>query len=227
MRSKQAPFPFSREITVDLIASAGDKLWKELLGTDESRKTPFKITNVQLSFSGIESMETGQRSIEGFFSNGSPSTTPTKSSRMKRKRKERDNDMVDLPFLVAHSVDEPVTVASSANAKGGSRSNSTSFLCDRCKKRISLPEKLDDMDDDIKGEAMASLRQEHEDWHFAQELARQPTTVDSKLAIRPSSKPGSGSGSNASDRQASKGRKRLKAKDSQPDKGIAKFFSKS
>lgn len=53
---------------MDGIAYAGDKLWKELMGTDATRKTPVKVTGLSLSFSGIESMETGQKMIEGFLS---------------------------------------------------------------------------------------------------------------------------------------------------------------
>jgi len=62
-RSKQAAFPFARELTVDVIASAGDKLWNELVGNS----TSLKVSSVQLAFTGIEESEAGQTSIEGFF----------------------------------------------------------------------------------------------------------------------------------------------------------------
>ncbi|KAK7024244.1 N-acetyltransferase eso1 [Paramarasmius palmivorus] len=66
-QSKQAPFPFSLEVTVDLIATAGNKLWKDLVGKDPG---PTKVTNVELAFTGIEVAEEGQQSIDGFFSGG-------------------------------------------------------------------------------------------------------------------------------------------------------------
>src|ERR1700735_4339343 len=62
-RSKQTVFPFTKEVTVDSIASAGDKLWKDLVGNS----TTLNVTNVQLAFTGIDVAEAGQRSIEGFL----------------------------------------------------------------------------------------------------------------------------------------------------------------
>ncbi len=62
-RSKQAPFPFTKDVTVDTIASAGNKLWKELIGN----QTMLNVTNVHLAFTGIEFAETGQQTIKGFL----------------------------------------------------------------------------------------------------------------------------------------------------------------
>lgn len=70
-----------REVTVDTIASAGDKLWKELVGTN----LVMNVTNVQLAFTGIETAETGQRSIEGFLKSGQTS-----------KRARDDNDDTNI-----------------------------------------------------------------------------------------------------------------------------------
>ena len=121
-RSKQAPFPFIREITVDAIAHAGDKLWKELLGNGGPKAPSLKITNVQLSFTGIESMETGQRQIEGFFQK--PQSTdrgnaplsvmsPTKGiheservSRPSAKRKRCSPELEDIELTVLDPLDD-------------------------------------------------------------------------------------------------------------------------
>ncbi|TFK72980.1 DNA polymerase eta [Pluteus cervinus] len=62
-RSKQAPFPFVRDLTVDIIANHGDRLWRELVGNAQS----VHVSAVQLSFSGIEASEAGQRQIEDFL----------------------------------------------------------------------------------------------------------------------------------------------------------------
>ncbi|KAH8100816.1 DNA/RNA polymerase [Cristinia sonorae] len=224
-RSKQAPFPFSREITVDLVASAGDKLWKDLVGAEGSRKTPFKITNVQLSFSGIESMAPGQRSIEGFFkdSHGVGPSTPSKS---KRKREDSDDEST-----VPRNADSP----RASSARGDSADTTAlvassslySFVCTQCHKRLTLPGGVTELEDEeIKNEAMITLRQEHDDWHFAQELSRQSSSDQPRLAIRPPSHPSKLA--NVNERFATGGKKRLKekAKPDMSDKGIAKFFSK-
>ncbi|KAF9046844.1 DNA/RNA polymerase [Hymenopellis radicata] len=62
-RSKQAAFPFNRDFNVDVIAAAGDKLWKDLVGS----ATTMKVTSVQLAFTGIETAESGLQSIAGFL----------------------------------------------------------------------------------------------------------------------------------------------------------------
>jgi DNA polymerase eta len=71
-RSKQAPFPFVRDLTSDVIMSAATKLWRELHCSDAERaanpNTPeMKIYHISLAFSGVEALEQGQRGIESFF----------------------------------------------------------------------------------------------------------------------------------------------------------------
>ena len=48
---------------MDTIASAGDKLWKDLVGNGEM----LNVTALQLAFTGINVAEAGQRSIELFM----------------------------------------------------------------------------------------------------------------------------------------------------------------
>ncbi|THH26302.1 hypothetical protein EUX98_g7885 [Antrodiella citrinella] len=242
-RSKQAPFPFSRDITVDLIASAGDKLWKELVGTNDERTTPFKITNVQLSFLGINSMEIGQRNIEGFFPTGVHPVpaigTADSPKKLKRKRttdsdedgaEADDADAILSPNQLGPDQDQAardgLTVTSEPDPAGGARSSSSnpsSFVCGRCKKRVALPAGLAGVEDvDIKRDAMTALQQEHNDWHFAQDLSRQPSTDQPRLAIRPQSESVK---SGVNERSAVTGKKKPKEKESKSDEGIAKFFT--
>ncbi|TCD64901.1 DNA-directed DNA polymerase eta rad30 [Steccherinum ochraceum] len=220
-RSKQAPSPFmARDITVDYIASAGDRLWRELVGTETPRRTPFKITNVSMSFSGIDSMESGQRGIEGFFKSGSPSSPQrpreaaesTSPGTLKRKRAEdladdADDDDVGEEMLPAlnhqdagnqdrlavvsrngpeHAeTSDPVGAHPTESVSGPSSTLApTGFMCERCKKRVSLPEELKEMEDgDLMREALAALRQEHNDWHFAEDLSRQHVADHPRCAI--------------------------------------------
>ncbi|KAH9847546.1 DNA/RNA polymerase [Lenzites betulinus] len=235
-RSRQTPFPFTKNVTVDVIASFGDKLWKELVGPGGAM--PFKITSVQLSFSGIGIMEAGQRRIEGFLAShpsaedqqpiaaaedmaGSSSKSP--STALKRKRSSSPARGSRQP-----SPNKPSTSFESAppdTITRTERDERFSFVCEKCGERIWL--ELGDTDgardadadgrqdaaealDAIRAHATAALRLEHADFHFAQELAEESAP---KRVIRPV------------DRPAPKAKK--KAKKKKPgDEGIAKFFSK-
>ncbi|GAA5983899.1 hypothetical protein JCM10908_005967 [Rhodotorula pacifica] len=73
IRSHQAPFPFTSNLTRTYILKAGEKLFRVAIGagqsteriTDQTTIGPY--SNLQLSFSGLEKLEGGQRGIEGFF----------------------------------------------------------------------------------------------------------------------------------------------------------------
>jgi DNA polymerase eta len=110
-RSRQAPFPFKSEVTVDLIAAAGNKLWRELVGVGGLGAGPIKVNSVQLAFTGLEFGEEGQRNIEGFL-------TTEKSGKRVRERE-----------------DGPEGVGSGDDNDDAQRS----FVCSRCRKRVSLP----------------------------------------------------------------------------------------
>lgn len=262
-------------MTVDVIASFGNKLWKELVGTAGS--TPFKITSVQLSFSGIGSMEAGQRRIEGFFtgpttapddqnasesdiaigdSNSKPSSKRErtfgdtgKPPSSKRQRPEsgsgttHDNHLPETASSKRHNgtgagVLEDQGTNSDANSSVPIRDERYSFLCEKCRTRIWLADAptigsadggdadangvggstgaTETLDDAIREDALAALRLEHADFHFAEELAvagNSDDRVGPKRAIRPA------------DRPASTVRKRQQQK-KVADHGIAKFFNK-
>ncbi|PBK75521.1 DNA/RNA polymerase [Armillaria solidipes] len=144
-RSKQAPFPFIREVTVDVIAAAGDKLWKDLVGNS----TSMKVTSVQLAFTGIETAETGQQSIDGFLKGG-PSS-----------KRGRDDDS---PKHVTE-----LTADQSSAATG----QTVAFTCSRCNKDIPFPNTASVSAED-QADLLATIRMEHSDWHFAQDLAKDP-----------------------------------------------------
>ncbi|KAG7089797.1 hypothetical protein E1B28_011447 [Marasmius oreades] len=181
-RSKQAPFPFSREVTVDLIANAGNKLWAELVGKDSG---PMKVTNVSLAFTGIEVAEEGQQNIDGFFrADGQFSKRPRES--------ETDGD-------------------SGTNAEPLEGDCTTSFSCSKCRRKISLsPTQTLGASLEEKNRALNNLRAEHEDFHFAQAVARE-VEVEPEDITEKSVSPGGG--------------KKRKRKDPAPV-GIEKFFSR-
>jgi len=219
-RSKQAPFPFNREVTVDLIASAGDKLWKELVGTENSRSTPMKITNVQLSFSGIDSMEAGQQNIEGFFKPPSQSSDNREAKppprNLKRKRDALHNDSPLLGGEAEITVGESRSTPLSPTPDEAS--SSSSFVCERCGKKITVPDALDGLSDDIKMEALTAIKLEHNDFHFAQDLAKEGVPEGRpKRIIRPLGKPP----------PAKKKKKAIVSGETEQEKeGIKRFFAK-
>ncbi|KAH7884682.1 hypothetical protein F5I97DRAFT_1929522 [Phlebopus sp. FC_14] len=180
-RSKQATFPFTRDVTVDVIAAAADKLWRELTHNAKS----VNVTSVQLAFTGIETAETGQQSIEGYF-------TSKDSQRSLLKRPRLDNG--------DSSVEEGE--GSGPQAEHAQDPSATSFVCERCHKRIALRQDQFDNDLEQRADAMAALRMEHKDYHFAQDLAN---GLDKSAPVKP--------GSSRKQREVER-------------KGIARFFKK-
>ena len=146
--SKQASFPFTNDVTVDFVAAAGNKLWKELVGTE----VVVKVTSVSLSFTGIEEAEHGQQSIEGF---------------LKRRREDTEDDEA----LKLSESSDPVALSSPLCPEISLTSHSNlqlpSFTCDRCHKQIFPTTPFE------RELQLATLRLEHDDFHFAQDLAKE------------------------------------------------------
>lgn len=145
-RSKQAPFPFVRDLTSDVIMSAVTKLWRELHGSDAERAAnpnapDMKIYHISLAFSGVEALEQGQRGIEGFFG--------------------RDPTVISTP--------EPNKTPTGALQK-------PSYRCPTCG-RVLEQEVSPDDDLDTQMAKLETVKAEHEDFHFAQRLARQDKVV--------------------------------------------------
>ncbi|KAF9237637.1 hypothetical protein BU15DRAFT_88645 [Melanogaster broomeanus] len=159
-RSKQSAFPFTREVTVDVIAAAADKLWKELTGNAKS----INVTCVQLAFTGIGTAEIGQQNLEGFFK-----LKESQRSAVKRPRSDSDNDR-----------DEDGRSQTTSTAPQST--SSTSFVCERCRKRIALREDQLSHSEEDGAVVLDKLRAEHDDFHFAQDLAN---GSDSSVPLKP------------------------------------------
>lgn len=177
-RSKQATFPYVRNVTVDVIATAADKLWKELTGDAKT----VNITSVQLAFTGLEKAEMGQKSIEGFF------TTRDIQQRTSLKRSREE----DEPLVSPENTNLSLPKSSDVEA--------VSFECTRCRKTIALREGQATGGPNEVAQRLATLRSEHGDFHFAQDLAN---SNDESVPVP---------------RGSSSKRKKLEPK------GIAKFF---
>ncbi|OCF57294.1 DNA polymerase eta subunit [Kwoniella mangroviensis CBS 10435] len=69
-RSRQTPFPFTRNLSTDYILKYARKLWEE--ATLPMKNGNMKLNNIALSFTGLEKLEGGQQGIEGFFGQPKP-----------------------------------------------------------------------------------------------------------------------------------------------------------
>ncbi|KAI6165702.1 hypothetical protein EDD17DRAFT_179380 [Pisolithus thermaeus] len=167
-RSKQAAFPFTKDVSVDAIASAGNKLWKELMGSSAN----INITSVQLAFTGIEAAETGQQSIDTFFK--------TKDVQRQPLKRSRDNEELS-PARAECDV---------RDIQEEKERSWTSFVCDRCQIRLALRDDQLDLSDDERAHALATLRQEHQDFHFAKDLESGSLPQKTGSTSRPASKRG-------------------------------------
>ncbi|KIL64266.1 hypothetical protein M378DRAFT_11635 [Amanita muscaria Koide BX008] len=160
-RSKQSAFPFTREITVDVVAAAGDKLWKELFGND----TKLNVSHVALGFTGIDVTESGQQSIETFL----------KLARNHKRLREPDEagESVSMEQNPALRTNEMPNTAAEADF------SSRSYTCSKCCKTLTV---FLDSDTDRGDDPLETVRREHDDFHYAESLARemsQPLTVAS------------------------------------------------
>jgi DNA polymerase eta len=157
-----------------------------------------KITHVSLSFHGVEAGEVNQQGIEGFLSK-----TPNSPSKRKRQANSDDEEAVEAVPAFSHGT-----------------LDIDYFVCDRCKKRIALPEEFiataSGLDEDIKKDALGSLRTEHQDFHFAQDLSKMASDDErlegghSKSTIHPKKKTKHKKGGGGEERGA----------------GIERFFAK-
>ncbi|KAF9064160.1 DNA polymerase eta [Rhodocollybia butyracea] len=170
-RSKQAPFPFTKEVNVDVIAAAGGRLWKELVANVSG---PIKITLISLGFTGIDTLDESQQSIDGFFAN---------SPGIKRPR-EDINDISQHE----HKVDTP-RPKSTKRHRDSTASIGVSFTCSECHKTFSLPAKLQSNTDmNERTLAIEAMKNEHSDFHFAQSVARHVEPEMSKISRKPKQK---------------------------------------
>jgi DNA polymerase eta len=143
-------------------------LWKELFGNS----TDLKLSTVSLSFTGIDIAETGQQTIEGFL----------RSKPLSKRNREDSRERPGEPRAEEAMAMERSTVAPGAGSnevddQNPSRSSSRtelSYTCSRCQKTLRATVfPIHDGDDDEREAMLASLKLEHEDWHFAQDLARE------------------------------------------------------
>jgi len=189
--SKQSAFPYTRNLTTTYVGNVALKLWKALTKGKKDKSASGRIHNIGISFGGLSAGEAGQKSIEGFLAqhrDGSPLSEPENPS------KKRPRDQVN---------------------SGG---EGASFICSRCSKRITLPSQSGrNVDDHSLADAIESLKMEHEDFHFAHDLALEDNQPSSGLKSKKNS-------DEPSSKKARKKTHQIQDKKAS-NEGIAKYFS--
>ncbi len=167
-----------------MIASAGDKLWKELVGNGAK----MNISHIALGFTGIDVAEAGQQSIENFLKSGN--------------HDKRLREMDGFENGPVGQADSSLVIESTTQDLP-----SITYTCPKCGKKLTVFLDSDVMED---SDPLKMVRMEHEDFHFAQELAK-----DSERASKPR------------DRSPKKGTTHKSAKRRRIEpKGIERFFLK-
>jgi len=169
-----------------------------------------KVTSIQLAFTGLETAESGQRSIEGFFTAGSPTKRPRGHGHNDDQYSQLGSiDIVGSGLPVDHTAAVLQGVQSDP-----SDGDTTSFTCVRCGSRFFLPKPLPDVEDaKLKAEGLAAMRMEHDDFHYAYDLAKESDNAEaSRGMVRDSS-------------VKKKGQKQKQKRLDEP-KGIEKFFNR-
>ncbi|GAA5979667.1 hypothetical protein JCM5350_003804 [Sporobolomyces pararoseus] len=212
IRSHQSSFPFTSNLTISYIFRQAEKLLRVAIGSaavnerhdsgpggginGETKIGPYG--NIQLSFSGLERLEEGQKGIAGFFSaKGQPpierekrkikqdddgqgeeegeleiveSTEPTK----KKKRKIQDLESNEAP-LSPSPPPPPTTVTKKKERKR----ELPTFTCQRCSRTLEIPAsslpaivEAEYSQESIK-QALQKVEDEERDYHLARDMVEE------------------------------------------------------
>jgi DNA polymerase eta len=163
-----------RDLSGDIIYGAAMKLWKELHGTDVTRaagNTNMKIINISIAFTGLDVMESGQQGIEGFFKSGSE-MTPTSSSRKRTREAFEATNLHEVAAKQQVETGEQECPTQSEEIDSSSTRTLT-WECPRCRSCVPIMVRPNE----VENERIDTIRLEHEDWHFAKDLAREKVVV--------------------------------------------------
>lgn len=178
-KSHQVSFPFTARLDIAYIAKFGEKLLRvAILSADNGNgKTNQNIkfdsetkigpySNIQLTFSGLERLEEGQKGIERFFSGSTMSASSAFLPLKSMCKRSADDVPIEERAKVKkermHEVEEPKKIAVEMDIP--MPAPSPTFTCSRCaKKGISVEKKS-----------------EHDDYHFARDMYEEDKKVEKK-----------------------------------------------
>lgn len=136
-------------------------------------------SNIQLSFSGLEKLEEGQKGIERFFSAGPVKRAPEMTrdgsgsgDGLKRRKIDEEQKVDEETLTLSEDDDAPIKVD---DGSADTTPDLPTFDCTRCKKTISIPsaaaaQLAPDYDDDKIQAALQREKDEHADYHFARDM---------------------------------------------------------
>jgi DNA polymerase eta len=212
-RSKQIPIPASSTIDENLLFDLANNLLRQVVAEGQA----WPCSNLSLSVGSFQEGVTNNRAIEGFLLRGdqakalnhasSPRDTETPSAEQPtEKRRKLDGGMINQFFGKSPSSPETIGVSGPEETKSVPEtqtelSEDSRYTCSRCSKSI-----------------MQYEREEHDDWHFAKDLASQdredarasqPPQPPPTSSTRASSSRGRGSRGGGSRGKTEKGQMRL------------------
>jgi DNA polymerase eta len=204
-------FPFTRNVTVDVIAGFADRLWKDLMGGSNKPdgSLPYSVTSIALGFSGVEPGEAGQQSIEGFFRPGPGTSTKSRSD------PDQDGENMQRIHRAKRQRETEGAECSSDDILETEHEDTASFVCPRCHKRIEV-----ELGGNGEGpeERRAKALMEHSDFHLAEDLSKMP---GDGINIRPQSQ-----GLRAVDRERKRKRGSSTGKDRDRSQAAAEGISR-
>ena len=130
-----------------------------------------KIINISLGFTGLDAMESGQQGIEHFFKSRDEMASPWPGRKRTRETFEA---------TISHEAAAPKQVET-GQQQDSTRSDEIDDLstrtltweCPRCGSCLPIIVRPNE----VVSERVGIIRSEHEDWHFAKDLARENAVV--------------------------------------------------
>ena len=163
-RNRQGSFPVTSNLTIEHILKQGERLLKEYIS--ERRGSIGYVTNVQLSFSGLERAEKGQQGIANFLGTGlnagESSAAVSEVSRTISGKRKASEEIVDLTLEDENEIE--VTSLSSDDLIE-IRPTGPTYKCSRCEAVMSI-KTTDDEDVEI---ARRQIEYTHARYHATQD----------------------------------------------------------
>ena len=208
IRSHQSSFPYTSNLTISYIFRQAEKLLRVAIGSaaaandkadlggsgainGETEIGPYG--NIQLSFSGLERLEEGQKGIAGFFSARGPaanaSSGPTSSTKRSFRAGEDDAEPPSLLNQKRRKIDiEPTSappspppaaedIKKAPSEKEARRPLLPTYTCERCARTLEIPASslpalvAASYSRQAIEAALDKVRDEERDYHLARDLA--------------------------------------------------------
>jgi DNA polymerase eta len=209
---------------------------------EDSKIGPY--SNIQLSFSGLERSEGGQRGIEGFFSATAAGKASEEPVRVKReattegqedngkgkRRKAGADENDEASAALANNDGDEITLASTPPPPSRSHTPEPpglpTYTCPSCRRVLSLSSSaINSLRPSFDASAAALLLQkekdEHADWHFAREMVEK----DRKKTWAGSVKSTGGSSKGRSEKSGkAKGGEKAEGKKQKGQQSLKSFF---